>query len=80
MLAIINGKIPKDGILKRAPEWYRKYVTELQTISQEVAKKEPHYHETAVKSKVKNHNNLMGTIINYLMSGLENQALICILD
>ena len=39
LLAIINSRIPTDGILKRESERYGKYPTELLTISQEITKK-----------------------------------------
>ena len=83
LLAIINGRVKNQRQFEGYPKWYVDYYNNLVTIKGCVNVLEPQYRKTAIRIKQGNGKgdyNIDGTTINYLMTELENQALMCMYD
>ena len=87
LLAIINGRVKHSWWgrpqLEGYPNWYIDYYNNLVEIKGCVNTLEPHYRDIAImikKGNGKGNYNIDGTTINYLMTELENQALMCMYD
>ena len=83
LLAIINGRKKYEDQVGGYPQWYTDYYLNIQDILKEVCRLEPEYYKTAKANKQGKAAvcyNVEGTCINYLMTSLENNALMAMYD
>jgi len=84
LLAIINGRDKYEGQVDGYPDWFTEFYFNVKDITDRVCELEPKFKRAATQKKQGDSKragyNIGGTTINYLMTDLENRALMAIYD